>query len=53
MPILALTANHNPVDRQRCLDAGMDGVLDKPIDLKTLVLMVTRHVSRSRGAQHE
>jgi WS/DGAT/MGAT family acyltransferase len=53
MPILALTANHNPVDRQRCLDAGMDGVLDKPIDLKTLVLMVTRHISRSRGAQHE
>jgi signal transduction histidine kinase/ActR/RegA family two-component response regulator len=52
MPILALTANHNPVDRQRCLDAGMDGVLDKPIDLNTLVQIVTRHITRSRRAQH-
>lgn len=52
MPILALTANNNPVDRQRCLDAGMDGVLDKPIDLNTLVQMVTQHIGRSRSAQH-
>ena len=32
MPILALTANTNPMDRQRCLDAGMNGVLHKPMD---------------------
>jgi signal transduction histidine kinase/ActR/RegA family two-component response regulator len=52
MPILALTANTNPVDRQRCLDAGMDGVLDKPMDQNSLVQMVTRHITRSRSAQH-
>jgi CheY-like chemotaxis protein len=52
MPILALTANNNPVDRQRCLDAGMDGVLDKPIDLNTLVRLVTQHIGRSRSTQH-
>lgn len=32
MPILALTANTNPMDRQRCLDSGMNGVLHKPMD---------------------
>eukprot|EP01034_Spumella_vulgaris_P037090 gene37090-45758_t len=37
MPIIALTANTNPVDRQRCLDAGMDDVLAKPMDLSSLV----------------
>ena len=49
MPIIALTANTHPVDRQRCLDAGMDDVLDKPIDLQTLVRCVSRHVLKARG----
>jgi CheY-like chemotaxis protein len=51
MPILALTANTNPVDRQRCLDAGMDGVLDKPMDLGVLVQVVTHSLARVRS-QH-
>ena len=49
MPIIALTANTNPVDRQRCRDAGMDDVLDKPMDLQKLVRCVSRHVLRARG----
>lgn len=49
MPIIALTANTNPVDRQRCKDAGMDDVLDKPMDLQTLVRCVSRHVLRARA----
>ena len=49
MPIIALTANTNPVDRQRCLDAGMDDVLAKPMDLTTLVDSVSRHIVRARG----
>lgn len=32
VPILALTANAMPRDVQRCLDAGMNGHLAKPID---------------------
>jgi CheY-like chemotaxis protein len=32
LPILALTANTNPMDRQRCLDAGMNAILHKPMD---------------------
>lgn len=49
MPIIALTANTNPVDRQRCLEAGMDDVLGKPMDLSTLVYSVSRHIVRARG----
>lgn len=49
MPIIALTANTNPVERQRCKDAGMDDVLDKPMDLQTLVRCVSRHVLKARA----
>ena len=34
--IYALTANAFPEDRTRCLQAGMDGVLTKPLDLQEL-----------------
>lgn len=48
MPILALTANTNPVDRDRCLAAGMQEVLHKPMDTATLMAAVGRHVRRAR-----
>ena len=48
MPILALTANTNQVDRGRCLAAGMQEVLHKPMDTVALMAAVGRHVSRAR-----
>jgi signal transduction histidine kinase/ActR/RegA family two-component response regulator len=49
MPILALTANTNPIDRQRCLDAGMNAVLDKPMDLDALTRCVTQQLQLARA----
>jgi CheY-like chemotaxis protein len=49
MPIIALTANTNPVDRQRCLDAGMDDVLDKPMDVGSIVRSISAHLLKARG----
>jgi PAS domain S-box-containing protein len=50
LPIIAMTANALPADRQRCLDAGMDDVLTKPIEPERLVEAVTRWSGRGTAA---
>ncbi len=39
-PIIALTALAMPNDRQRCLEAGMDEYISKPVNLKALVKLI-------------
>jgi signal transduction histidine kinase/CheY-like chemotaxis protein len=46
LPILAVTANAMPGDRERCLEAGMDDHLAKPIELGTLARMLGRWAKR-------
>jgi CheY-like chemotaxis protein len=49
-PIIALTALAMPGDRERCLDAGMDDYLTKPLGLKELHRNLTSWVKRTRAA---
>nr|WP_255428221.1 PAS domain-containing protein [Ramlibacter cellulosilyticus] len=46
-PIVAMTANAIKGDRERCIEAGMNDYLTKPMDLKTLRAMLARWI----GAQ--
>ena len=53
MPVLALTASANPVDHDRCLAAGMNDVLQKPLDEQQLISKISNalaaHVVRGQA----
>ncbi len=50
-PILALTAHAREGDRQRFLDAGMDGYVSKPFHLPDLLAELDRLVGESGGTE--
>jgi CheY-like chemotaxis protein len=52
LPIVALTASAYERDQQRCLDAGMDAHLAKPIDTDVLAETLQRLIAHEHG-QHE
>ena len=50
-PIIALTARAMQEDRKKCLDAGMDGYVSKPIDRKKLIEEIETIINK--GTAHE
>jgi len=46
IPIIALTANVMKGDREKSLEAGCDGYIQKPIDIDTITTQIERYLKR-------
>lgn len=49
LPILAMTANASPADRQACIASGMNDHVSKPIDLTQVIPALLRLVTAKRS----
>jgi len=45
IPVIAMTANARPSDRDECIAAGMDGYVSKPITIQTLLAEIDEVLS--------
>ena len=48
-PIIAATAHASESDRRACLQAGMDGYIAKPLDLRVMRSEIRRALKRAAG----
>ncbi len=46
--IIAMTANDDDTDRQACKDAGMDGFITKPIEIKTVIATIREIIDNTK-----
>lgn len=47
LPIVAMTANAMPEDREKCLKSGMDDFISKPLRIKDLEATLDRWLKRA------
>ena len=45
IPVIALTANAMVEDEQKCLDAGCNGYISKPIDIQKLHAVIDKYIA--------
>lgn len=50
IPIVAVTANVMHGDREKSLEAGCDGYIQKPIDIDTIAQQIERFITRRTNA---
>jgi two-component system cell cycle response regulator DivK len=51
VPIVALTANVMRGDRERTLEAGCDGYIQKPVDVDLLPIQISRYLRKDAGRE--
>ncbi len=49
IPIIALTALAMSGDKERCLQAGMNDYISKPVQMKELEALILKHIHKSKG----
>ena len=50
IPIVALTANTYTEDKNKCLEAGMNEVINKPIDMNKLENIIKKFLKNNNGS---